>query len=259
MRTIDLLESAEPAPEAIRPWITALGRIPTVTDLAGTFTHVPEVVLRTEASGRRSALVLGAQTRASYNVADRPAGCVRLRLAPGAAPALLGVSAADLADRVVPLADLPGPVARLADELAELEPSEVSAYLESVLPQRITEDAGDAEHRRLLGAAVAALASGRSASVPAVAGELAVSERHLRALFGAGVGVSPKHYARIGRVRAVLTQAGNTPWTQLATATGYYDQSHLTADFRALMRVTPTKYLRGDVPTTACRAPSARG
>lgn len=257
--TEDLVESTVQAPESLRPWITELGHIPTVADVSAPFTHVPHtattIVLRTETSGRRNALVLGPQTRATYSVAEKPAGCLRLRLAPGATQELLGVPAIDLADRVFRLADLPGVAADLVPELAELDPAEVLPYLERVLPQRLSDDPARRAHRRLLRSAIESLATATT-PVHTLANDLAVSERQLRNLFTAGVGVSPKHFARIGRVRTVLAQAGNTPWAQLATATGYYDQSHMTADFRTLMGVPPAKFIRGDLPApTACSAP----
>lgn len=84
--------------------------------------------------------------------------------------------------------------------------------------------------------------------VPDVARELSVSERQLRNLFAEGVGLSPKHFARINRVRAVLAHAAELSWAQLAAVTGYYDQSHMTSDFRALMGVPPRSYFTGRLP-----------
>jgi transcriptional regulator GlxA family with amidase domain len=88
-----------------------------------------------------------------------------------------------------------------------------------------------------------------------VARELAVSERQLRNLFSEGVGLSPKHYARIDRVRAVLAHATELASAELAAVTGYYDQSHMTSDFRALMGVPPRSYFMGRLPEAMpCRA-----
>ncbi|MFC9893145.1 helix-turn-helix domain-containing protein [Nocardia sp. NPDC127579] len=254
----DLGERVMETPESLRGWITEIGHIPTVTDVSAPFTHAPHtattIVLRREPAGAR-ALVLGPQTRATYTRTDRPAGCTRLRLAPGATRELLGVRAVDLADRVVPLAELPGPAADLGPELLELDPAEVLPFLSEVLPRRLTDDPVRRAHRRLLRRAVASLSTAPT-PVPALAAELAVSERQLRNLFIDGVGVSPKHFARIDRVRTVLAHAGTTPWAELAGATGYYDQSHLTADFRTLMGVPPAQFVRGHLPApTPCRAP----
>ncbi|MVU77076.1 helix-turn-helix domain-containing protein [Nocardia sp. ET3-3] len=221
------------------------------------FTHIPQtltsIVLRREASGRRDALVVGPRTRATYANPDKNAGCTRIRLAPGASQSLLGIPAAALTDRVVLLSELPGPAADLAQALLELDPDDVTPFLEAELPHRLSEDAVRRDHRRLLDSAVAAMGPGTP--LTDVATTLAVSERQLRNLFTAGIGVSPKHYARIARVRQVLAAAGNTPWSHVAMASGYYDQSHMTADFRSLMGVPPTAYFRGDIPTpTPCQS-----
>ncbi|MFC9996795.1 helix-turn-helix domain-containing protein [Nocardia sp. NPDC127526] len=256
--TAELFEHATPPPESLRPWITEIGYIPTVFEPFEPFTHLPQavttIVLRTEPSGRRDALVVGPRTRATYSTAKQPAGCVRMRLAPGAARPLLGLPAADLTDRALPLGDVPGPAAELATALTELDSEEVAAFLEQWLPQRLSEDPATRDHRRLLTAAVTALTSS-TAPVPALAATLAVSERQLRNLFTAGIGVSPKHFARIDRVRRILAAAGDTGWAEVAAATGYYDQSHMTADFRSLMGVTPDRFRKGDLPApAACRA-----
>lgn len=256
--TADDLEHRLTTPESLRPWITDIARIPQVRALSAPFTHVPQavttLVLRTEASGRRDALVVGPRTRATYASANKPAGCLRLRLAPGTTHSLLGVSAADLTDRVALLADLPGPASALADTLAEIPLEDVLPYLESVLPQHFSESGTDRDHRRLLDSAVAAL-DRDPAPINNLAATLAVSERQLRNLFTAGIGVSPKHYARITRLRHVLAAAGNTPWSHLASDTGYYDQSHLVADFRSVMGVTPARYFKGSVPApTPCQS-----
>ncbi|MEU7630096.1 helix-turn-helix domain-containing protein [Nocardia sp. NPDC049220] len=276
----DLVETSEPAPESLRPWLSELGRIPTLFDLSEPFTHIPQtsttIVLRDEQRGPRAALVVGPQTKAIYSRASTPAGCVRLRLAPGAIRSLLGVPAALLTDRVVRLEDLPGPAADLATVLIAVAPDEVLPYLEGVLPHRITDDAVQRAERSLLGSAVAAITTDPALPVPALAARLSVSERQLRNLFTNGIGVSPKHFARIDRVRRVLSHAGDSSsadstgtadyykrstvriprisLAQLATDNGYYDQSHLSADFRTLMGVPPSRFFRGQLPTpTPCR------
>lgn len=255
------LERRTTPPAGLRPWIAEIAHIPTTDPGPVAFSHLPlaatSIVLRREASGRRDAWVLGPRTRASYAHPERPAGCTRIRLAPGAAQPLLGVPAAELTDRVTLLSALPGPAAELADVLLELDPDEVTAFLEAELPHRVTEDPVRRDHRRLLTSAVTAMDT--TAPVGELATGLAVSERQLRNLFTAGIGVSPKHYARITRLRQVIAARGNTPWSDLAHSSGYYDQSHLSADFRLLMGVAPTAYFRGDIPApTPCQALTRR-
>ncbi|MER6631955.1 helix-turn-helix domain-containing protein [Streptomyces sp. NPDC000987] len=244
-----------PTPEPLRGWIAGIGSVSVDAEQTAPYVHLPDaatkVVVRTGEDGRRSALVVGPRARASYHLGGRFVSCVEVRLAPGTVRPLLGVPAADLVGRAPRLDELPGPVARrLADELRGLEPGEAVARLAEVLPERLR-TAADRSRAELVRAGVAALSS-RGGRVPGpvteVARQLAVSERQLRNLFADGVGLSPKHYARIDRVRTVLDQAATRPWADLAAATGYYDQAHLTSDFRTLMGVPPRSYITGRLP-----------
>ncbi|WP_251095471.1 helix-turn-helix domain-containing protein [Streptomyces sp. Caat 7-52] len=253
-------------PESLRPWITGVRTSPCAEPAEDAFVRLPDastkVVLRVTADGHRDVLALGPRVRASYHDGNATASCVELRLAPGAARPLLGVPVAELVGRAVPLDALPGSAARrLASGLRWLDTDEVVPYLSETLPELLPATA-ESSRTALLLAGVEAL-SVRGDRAPAqvrdVARELAVSERQLRNLFTDGVGVSPKHYTRIDRVRTVLTRASTAPWSEVAAGTGYYDQSHMTSDFRALMGVPPRSYFTGRLPaTTPCRA-GARG
>ncbi|MDH6566887.1 AraC-like DNA-binding protein [Streptomyces sp. SAI-117] len=252
---------SERAPDAPGPWIAGTGVLAVAADPGRPFVRLPDpstkVIVRSEARGRTALLVSGPRVRATYHEGKRDVSCVEVRLAPGTTRPLLGVPAIDLVGRIVPLEALPSPAARrLARELACLEPEEVAARLTEVLPDRLP-TAAEGARAELLRAAVAALSvrSGRAPGhVRDVARELAVSERQLRNLFSEGVGLSPKHYARIDRVRAVLSRATGLAPAELAAETGYYDQSHMTSDFRTLMGVPPRSYFSGRLPAPgACQ------
>ncbi|MEU9883291.1 helix-turn-helix domain-containing protein [Streptomyces phaeochromogenes] len=264
--TNDVAERAHSAPAALRPWIDGI-EIGVAVAVDGEsdggasrepFTRVPDtstkVVVRVDENGHRDTLVVGPSTRATYHTSKRLASCVQVRLGPGTARPLLGVAAVELVGRVVRLGDLPGASARqLADELRWLEGEDAVGRLMEVLPGRLAgdDDGAGRSRREVLRAAVEALSTD-SGHVPSqvreLARRLAVSERQLRNLFAEGVGVSPKHFARIGRVRHVLAHAGSTGWAELAASTGYYDQSHMTADFRTLMGVPPRSFFTGRLP-----------
>jgi AraC-like DNA-binding protein len=85
-----------------------------------------------------------------------------------------------------------------------------------------------------------------------VARRIGISERHLRDVFTATVGLSPKRFSRLNRIRAILPRVGRGSWARLATGAGYYDQSHMTAHFRETMHVTPGEFVAGRLPTVAC-------
>ncbi|MEV5434961.1 AraC family transcriptional regulator [Streptomyces sp. NPDC052682] len=66
---------------------------------------------------------------------------------------------------------------------------------------------------------------------------------HLVRAFSAAYGIAPHQYLmsrRVGRARRLLLE-GAAP-SQVAAATGFYDQSHLTRHFRKLVGVTPGRY-----------------
>ncbi|MFJ9584177.1 helix-turn-helix domain-containing protein [Streptomyces acidicola] len=253
-------------PAVLRSWIATVDMTTASVDGAprDPFTHVPDpvtrVVVRTEPSGRRDVLVIGPRTRASYHPGKHLDSCVQLRLRAGTARPLLGVPAVDLVGRAIPLGDLPSAHARrLAAGLLPLEPESVVPHLAEVLPDRLapSDDSRAALLRRALAAMSPDPDDGHpSESVGELAHGLGVSERQLRNLFAEGVGVSPKHYARIARVRHILTRRSPAmSWAELAVSTGYYDQSHMTADFRALMGVPPASFFTGRLPAVQpCQA-----
>ncbi|MFD1521362.1 hypothetical protein [Pseudonocardia yunnanensis] len=49
-----------------------------------------------------------------------------------------------------------------------------------------------------------------------------------------------------------MAGAAREPWAQLANDAGYYDQSHMTAEFREVMHVTPGACIRRAFPTVPC-------
>jgi AraC-like DNA-binding protein len=224
---------------------------------AQSLVHVPDpataLVFRTTVARHSDLMVVGPRTRASYYGGKDFPLCLRIRLRPGAARPLLGVPLRELVDRVVPLADLWEDSTGLPYRLASLgpDPRLVLRHLEAALLARIAaQTAEDLARGELVATAAEALAV-RQQPLPALARRLAVSERHLRDLFTDGVGLAPKRFARISRLRGVL-DSGRTRavgWSHLAAATGYYDQSHMTAEFRAMMGVPPTAFFAGRLPS----------
>jgi AraC-like DNA-binding protein len=83
-------------------------------------------------------------------------------------------------------------------------------------------------------------------SVAALRQRTGLSKNRLAAEFVHQVGVGPKHYARLERFRHVLTRlnAGCDALSDLAVASGYYDQSHMNAEFRELSGFSPTEFIR---------------
>jgi AraC-like DNA-binding protein len=59
--------------------------------------------------------------------------------------------------------------------------------------------------------------------------------------------VSPKRYLRMLRLRHAIVLKRMQParsWTQIGLEAGYYDQSHLIAEFRSMCRSAPSDLIR---------------
>jgi AraC-like DNA-binding protein len=219
-------------PAELRSWVAG---IDVATAIGATAVDVPDhaitLVVRTAPGLGREVVVMGPRTRASYHVSEPGPSCVRVRVRPGRAKALLGQSVRELADRAVPVHELPGL------DLGDLADDPVGALMAALAGRPVDDD--------LVVAAAELLAE---ANVAATARRLHIGERRLRTLFADGVGLSPKHFARIGRVRTVLATAPDLRWADAATAAGYYDQSHMTAEFRQVLGVSPAAYAAGRRP-----------
>jgi AraC-like DNA-binding protein len=76
-----------------------------------------------------------------------------------------------------------------------------------------------------------------------LARESGYSERHLRRRLVAATGHSPRKLARIGRMQALLAAGRGESWARRAVEFGYYDESHMINDIRALAGATPQTML----------------
>lgn len=169
----------------------------------------------------------------------------------GVLESLLGVLPGAIRDGGEPLSDLDSPAAkRIAAHVApvSVEPGHVArAVANAVLGAQPAEPPA----RGLVRAAASALSTsgGSAVRLGPLAHDLAISERQLRTRFTREVGIGPKRFTRILRLRSTLAEIGERPGAEIAAASGYSDQSHMVADFRRFMRVTPHSYAAGDLPT----------
>ncbi|MGR6873132.1 helix-turn-helix domain-containing protein [Pseudomonas sp. HK3] len=72
-----------------------------------------------------------------------------------------------------------------------------------------------------------------------------ISQRQVERLFKKWVGMPPKMFQRISRVKHTLNALKNTPHVnlvQLALDYGYSDQSHMTREIKNIAKITPKQY-----------------
>ncbi|MEV4639442.1 helix-turn-helix domain-containing protein [Actinoplanes sp. NPDC049548] len=207
---------------------------------------------------------MGPRTRARYYVERPGRDCLHLRFRPERAAEFLGLSLRELADQAFAAGDLDSTsmtafVRTIAAGGSPVTSQSHAARLRSLaaaLPDAPSAHSDRAALRRHIVAEATRLLSVGDGSarepVHRVARRLNVSERHLRTMFVDGVGLTPSQFVRLDRVRAVLARI-RQKLPEAAGGAGYYDQSHMTAEFHRVMGTTPHAFTRRRWPTTeAC-------
>jgi transcriptional regulator GlxA family with amidase domain len=185
-------------------------------------------------------------TRAALVPAAPGTRVVAARLRPGAARRLLGVPAAELTDATRPLLELWPEADALLDAAAA---PDALARLTDALARRAARSAPPPLSVR---GAIAALERADGAlRVDELAPTIGVTRQALARAFAEHVGVSPKLFARVVRMRRALARvdaARRVGWSRVALDAGYHDQAHLTRELRALTGRTPGQWSGGADP-----------
>jgi AraC-like DNA-binding protein len=172
------------------------------------------------------------------------AAYIGVRFHPGRALAAFGVPASELTDERVDISALWSDALPALDAVHEAHdiPSRLRV-LESLLLRRLTPRTP--APREVIEAVRRIAAAHGNLSIAALGPALGVTRQQLARRFASCVGVSPKSLARILRARRALAYAKgrvDVDWTEIAYEAGYYDQSHLVGEIRALTGLTPGQW-----------------
>ncbi|MGH3438082.1 MAG: helix-turn-helix domain-containing protein [Sciscionella sp.] len=175
---------------------------------------------------------------------------MHLSLNPLGARALLGVSASELAATVVGLADLPGGWGpELTERLVEAPGWRQrfmlvdAALLAALRPATVRTELSWAWRRMIRQSGTGRIAE--------LAGEVGWSRRHFGDRFAREVGVSPKQAARLLRFEhsgQLLRGGGYRNLAEVAARCGFYDQAHMTGEWRVLAGCGPGTWIREELP-----------
>ena len=160
-----------------------------------------------------------------------------IRLRPGAARSLLGFSLDEATGRFVDLEQLFPSAAVLHERLAEASCDAARLRVMEewllTLPYRST-------RREIEGAVATILRSGGCATIETLSSLTGTGLRQLERQFREEVGLGPKTFSRIVRLQGALRRIREgLPLSDVAVACGYYDQAHMTRDFRQLAAMSP--------------------
>ncbi|WP_241997808.1 MULTISPECIES: helix-turn-helix transcriptional regulator [Kribbella] len=181
-------------------------------------------------------VVAGPDTRAYLGTAEPGTRYAAIRFAPGTAPGFLGVPAKEILDRRVALSDLwsPGLSRRLADRIGRSP--DPTTTLEDAVADLFNEP------DRLVSHVLRGIR--RGVAVPALAGDVGLSERQLHRRCLDAFGYGPKMLDRVLRMNLALDRARTgLSLAEVAARTGYADQAHFTRDVKALAGVPPRTLL----------------
>lgn len=192
------------------------------------------------------AVVSGPYSAAFVIDAMQHAAMIGVHFKSAGACAVLGIPANEFSDTHVDLDTLwtPDKVNELRERLSAARTHRARfMLLERVLTERLLSS------RCLHPAVPLALecfhGDGCGASVRDVTRLSGLSHRRFLSIFTSQVGLPPKTFCRILRFQhahAIARRTGHLDWTDLALTCGFYDQAHLTNEFRKLSGLTPTEY-----------------
>lgn len=177
---------------------------------------------------------------------------VQVDVTPFGARALFGRPAGELASTVLPLDALLG--RRAGEWLDRLRSAGTwgarFAVLDDVLLAALVD--APAPAAEVVQAWDCLTASGGRIEVNALARQVGWSRRHLTQQFQRELGLPPKvagRVVRFDRARRLLTRPAPPGIAAVAASCGYYDQAHLTREFRELAGMSPTAWLAEQLPS----------
>ncbi|MEU7067772.1 AraC family transcriptional regulator [Streptomyces sp. NPDC046161] len=218
------------------------GHVILTLSLAEPFSQIRRLGMPGAGTGRIGSVVVGME--------DRPAWCahaggrqevIRLEFTPLGAYRLLALPMRELTNLAVELDDVLGAEAGVLVERLAAARGWAARFdlVDAMLLARLgrgPEPAPEVEHAWCL-------LSDSAGTVPIarLADEVGWSPSYLVRRFTEQVGLTPKTSARVLRFRRAtqLLASGPVDLAEIAASCGFYDQAHLTREFRALAGLTP--------------------
>jgi AraC-like DNA-binding protein len=153
------------------------------------------------------------------------------------------VSVQELTDSAFAIGDIWGTSgSRLSSDLCDLDEAARINRLESVLLTRLRRGRRRTTALNLEGLAASVVRRRGHVRVETMARAAGVSRQHLSREFRERIGIGPKLYSRLARFQSLLAYSGSRTridWATVALDLGFFDQSHMIAEFRRFSGLTP--------------------
>jgi AraC-like DNA-binding protein len=196
------------------------------------------------------AMAVGQITEAVVIAPSGDVDLVGIRLQPWGARSVLPVPATELRDVLLPLHLLNAAMTRELPDALHAQPGP-AARAEVVFRYlgRLTRRAAPGPRSRARAIVAEATRHPEATTVRRLAARLGLGERQVERELSRHVGLGPKMLLRIARFQRALAiaRADETlTWSAVAARAGYFDQAHLTHEFRRFAACTPSEFLGRD-------------
>lgn len=169
-----------------------------------------------------------------------------IKIHPWAFELLFGHSANSLSSSAIVITDIDKKLARLSEQITTAQnAAEAIQRFEQFAIQQLH------DHRTvkpfLIYAFDAVLSSHGQVKVSELCNKLNVSRQYFHHYFKDKIGLSPKSYARIIRLRHavdIIYEHKDKSQTQIALESGYFDQAHFINDFKSILHQPPSAFFR---------------
>lgn len=180
----------------------------------------------------------------NYNTQVFPGSVfVGVRFFPGVVDALFGISGAALRNQSIDAGMICSNLnlGKLLESICK-NFDQYELFDEELLPF-ITKFAGKPDERIIRAVSLIVAANG-NIKMADIAGKVHLSERQLQRIFREKVGLTPKEFARIRRIRTSLIKMvlENRDLQEVIHNAGYFDQAHFIRDFGAIAGTNPTLF-----------------
>lgn len=172
---------------------------------------------------------------------------------PFGAKAFFNMPIGELADSVVSAGEVDIKLNELEDKILNAKSDdECVSLIENYLIKSF-KPYKEHNYLRLLSAINVVNTPDENLSVLKLADSVCLEKKQLERTFNDYIGISPKKFMRIVRFQRALYILQNNPgisFTQLAYESGYYDQSHMTNEFKLFSGYSPTQYISICAPSS---------
>ncbi|HEX7123900.1 MAG TPA: AraC family transcriptional regulator [Gemmatimonadaceae bacterium] len=127
------------------------------------------------------------------------------------------------------------------------DPAVAARHLDEIASSYVLRSGISHPDPQIRAAVMAIIAANGGAPIGELAASVGLSPRQFQRRFVAAVGLAPKVYSRIRRLRASLghlIEDRKVTWSTVAADLGYSDHAHLVREFTRLARLTPEEVAR---------------